>query len=249
MDVTEGTEKAAAPERATAPAAGDATAGSGPVRGHPLGPDAVAILSTEHWSLIASRSLLWNEALNRTAVYLSVLSAAIVALALLANATHFGSRTTTVALVLLPVVLFLGIATQIRLVEINRAEIELVLAMNRLRHGYLRIAPALTPYFSTSDHDDEQGLAVSYLLVRSQRGPWRQFLNSTPTVIATVNAALAAAIVVLAARAAEAATAVAVTAATVAFGAMWTALFVRERQTLDPLRRTTPRFPTPPGDQ
>jgi hypothetical protein len=35
-----------------------------------------------------------------------VLSAAIVALALLANATHFGTRIATVALVLLPVVLF-----------------------------------------------------------------------------------------------------------------------------------------------
>jgi hypothetical protein len=227
----------------------EAAAGSGPARAHPFGPDAVPILSTEHWSLIASRSLLWNEALNRTAIFLSVLSAAIVALALLANATHFGTRITTVALVLLPVVLFLGLATHVRLVEINRAEVELVLAMNRLRHGYLRIAPALRPYFSTSDHDDERGLAVSYLLARSQRGPWRQFLNSTPTVIATVNAAVAAAIAVLAARAAEAATAVAVVAGTAAFGVIWIALFIQERQTLDPLRRTTPRFPTPPDHQ
>jgi hypothetical protein len=64
--------------------------------------------------------------------------------------------------VLLPVVLFLGITTYSRVVEINRAEIELVLAMNRLRHAYLRIAPALEPYFSTSHHDDERGLAASY---------------------------------------------------------------------------------------
>jgi hypothetical protein len=27
---------------------------------------------------------------------------------------------------------------------------------------------------------------------------------------------------------------------------VWTALFLLERHTLDPLRRTTPRFPTPP---
>jgi hypothetical protein len=49
-----------------------------------------------------------------------VLSAAIIALALLADATGFGSQTTTLALVLLPVVLFLGIAAHGRLVEINR---------------------------------------------------------------------------------------------------------------------------------
>jgi len=245
-DVTDDTGKSAAAKRETAPSAGNATAGSSPVNGQPLGPDAVPILSTEHWSLIASRSLLWNEALNRTTIYLSVLSAAIVALALLANATHFGTRITTVALVLLPVVFFLGLATHVRLVEINRAEVELVLAMNRLRHGYLRIAPALKPYFSTSDHDDERGLAASYLLAHSQRGPWRQFLNSTPTVIATVNAAVAAAIIVLAVRAAGAVTTVEVVAGTAAFGATWAALFVKERQTLDPLRRTKPRFPTPP---
>jgi hypothetical protein len=38
-----------------------------------------------------------------------------------------------------------------------------ILAMNRLRHAYLKIAPALEPYFTTGHHDDEQGLAASYL--------------------------------------------------------------------------------------
>src|ERR671918_2948321 len=71
----------------------------------PFGPDATQILATEHWSLLASRSLIWNEAINRTTVFLSLLSAAIVALALLADATSFGEQTTTLAVVLLPVVL------------------------------------------------------------------------------------------------------------------------------------------------
>lgn len=53
----------------------------------------------------------------------------------MANATSFGPRTATLALVLLPVVLFLGIATHIRVVEINQAETELMLAMNRLRNA------------------------------------------------------------------------------------------------------------------
>jgi hypothetical protein len=38
--------------------AGETAAGSAPARAHQFGPDAVPILSTEHWSLIASRSLL-----------------------------------------------------------------------------------------------------------------------------------------------------------------------------------------------
>jgi len=82
----------------------------------PLGPNAAQILATEHWSLLA---------------------------ALLADATGFGPQTTTLALVLLPVVLLLGVATYARLVQINTEEFQLVLAMNRLRRAYLTIAPQL----------------------------------------------------------------------------------------------------------
>ena len=77
-------------------------------------------------------------------------------------------------------------------------------------------------------------------------GRWGQFLVNMPTIVATVDAAVAAAIVVLVVRAAEAATAVAVVAGAVAFLVVWAALFLLQRRALDPLRRTTPRFPTPP---
>jgi hypothetical protein len=145
MDATGDTGKATAPERASAPEAEAATLAPHPASNHPFGPDGAAILATEHWSLLASRSLIWNEAQSRATVFLSVLSAATIALALLADATSFGPQTTSLALVLLPVVLFLGIAAHGRLVEINREEVELSLAMNRLRHAYLKIAPPWSP--------------------------------------------------------------------------------------------------------
>jgi hypothetical protein len=246
MDASGDTRKAPATERAPAPEAEAATPAPHPASGHPFGPDGAAILATEHWSLLAARSLLWNEAQSRATVFLSVLSAATIALALLADATGFGPQTTTLALVLLPVVLFLGVAAHGRLVEVNREDVELVLAMNRLRHAYLQLAPALEPYFSTGHHDDEQGLAASYLASgRRLRRPG-QFLVNTPTIVATVDAALTAAIVVLVVRAAEAATTVAVVAGVAAFLVVWAALFLLQRRALDPLRRTTPRFPTPP---
>jgi hypothetical protein len=251
MDATGDTGKATAPQRAPAPQAQGAPAAPHPAGDHPFGPDGAAILATEHWSLLAARSLIWNEAQSRATVFLSVLSAATIALALLADATGFGPQTTTLALVLLPVVLFLGIAAHSRLVDINREEVELVLAMNRLRHAYLQIAPALEPYITTGHHDDEQGLAASYLLA-GRGGPrlwrWGLFLSTTTTIVATVDAALAAAIVVLVVRAAEAATTVAVAAGALAFLVVWAALFLLQRHALDPLRRTTPRFPTPPDE-
>jgi hypothetical protein len=67
-----------------------------------------------------------------------------------------------------------------------------------------------------------------------------------PTVIATVDAALAAAIAVLAVRKAGAATTLAVAVGAVAFLAVWTALFILQRQSLSALRGSKPRFPTPP---
>jgi hypothetical protein len=47
-----------------------------------------------------------------TTVFLNLLSATTVALALLADATSFGAQTTTLALVLLPIALLLGIVTR-----------------------------------------------------------------------------------------------------------------------------------------
>jgi hypothetical protein len=211
---------------------------------HPLGPQAPAILSIEHWSLLAARSLIWNEALSRATVFLTVLSASIVALALLADATGFGPQTTTLALVL-PVVLLLGIATYVRLVRINTEEYQLVLAMNRLRHAYLKIEPGHAPYF-TAGHHDEHGVMATYMVDDPSRlGWWVHFLITTPTIVATVDAAMAAAMVVLVLQAAGAPRAV-VAGGVVAFLAVWGGLFVLQQRSMGPVRGRTLRFPTPP---
>jgi hypothetical protein len=88
MDATDNTGKAPGPGAAAAAEGGTAAPTS--VSDHPLGPDAVAILATEHWSLVGHRSLLWNEAYSRTTIFLGALSAAIVALALVATRAASG---------------------------------------------------------------------------------------------------------------------------------------------------------------
>jgi hypothetical protein len=42
-------------------------------------------LATEHWSLLATRSLTYTEALNRVTIFLAILSGAVIALALVAQ--------------------------------------------------------------------------------------------------------------------------------------------------------------------
>jgi hypothetical protein len=248
MGTTDHDTRGARPESGT-PDAPDAAAAvaTGVASGQSFGPHAAQILGTEHWGLLAARTLIWNEAMSRANVFLTVLSAAIIALALLADATGFGPHTTTLALVLLPVVLLLGIATYVRQVQINNEEFKLVLAMNRLRHAYLELEPGLKPYLTTGSHDDERGLVATYMLDHpSRRWLLVHFMINTPTIVATVDAALAAAIAVLVLQAAGSATATMVAGGVVAFLVLWGGLMPLQRHTADPLRRARPRFPTPP---
>jgi hypothetical protein len=248
MEPTDNSGKARSPTKAPdLPQGGAVPAAADLASDQPFGPHAAQILATEHWSLLGTRALLWNEAMSRATVFLTVLSAAIIALALLADATGFGPQTTTLALVLLPVVLLLGIATYVRQVQINNEEFKLVLAMNRLRQAYLRIEPGLEPYFTTGHHDDERGLVATYMLDHpSRRWLLVHFVINTPTIVATVDAALAAAIAVLVLQAAEAPTVALAAGGVTAFLAVWGGLMPLQRHTMDPLRHRTPRFPTPP---
>ena len=143
------------------------------------------ILATEHWSLLATRSMTWNEVFSRASMFITVLSAAVVALALVAQATAFGPGFRLFALLVLPIVLLVGVATVIRLAEDNAEDFGLVIGMNRLRHAYLELAPELEPYFVTGRYDDAAGImqtygpGVSFSLVR--------IIAGTPNLVAAIN--------------------------------------------------------------
>ena len=173
------------------PTAGPVAPASG--AGAPGASDAVRvqILATEHWSLLATRSLLWSEAFTRASIFLTVLSAAVVALALVAQATGTDEEFTLFGLVVLPVVLFVGVATYVRLMNINNEDARLVQGMNRLRHGYLDIAPELEPYFVTDHHDDVRGVTETMGAEHELPRPfWLKVLFSTPGVVGIIDCVL-----------------------------------------------------------
>ena len=154
------------------------------------------ILATEHWSLLASRSLAWNETFSRAAMFLSTVAGAIVALALVAQASDFGSGFRRFALVILPVVLFVGVGTIFRLRASNYHDAICVLGMNRIRAAYLELAPELERYFITGTTEDFAGVTKTMAL--EPRQPFlTQMLASTPTMIATLNSILAGAIIAI----------------------------------------------------
>jgi len=154
------------------------------------------MLATEHWSLLATRSLSWNEAFARAGMFLSLLSGAVVALALVAQADKFGDGFVTFALLVLPVVLFVGLATYVRLLEINNEDYVWVRGMNRLRSAYLDVDPEIRPYFITGVTENAADIFRTYGATDEdlERVDWFHGFVTTPTTIAFVDAMLAGAL-------------------------------------------------------
>jgi hypothetical protein len=161
----------------------------------------VQILATEHWSLLATRSITYGAIYSRATIFLTVVSAAVVALALAAEATEFGDRFYVFALLVLPVAFFIGVGTYIRLADARIEDFWLLSGLNRLRHAYLEIAPGLEPYFVTGHHDDEQGLFETYGPGTGSR--FYRLIGETSTLVAVINAALAGVVVGLVANTAD----------------------------------------------
>lgn len=154
------------------------------------------ILSTEHWSLLASRSLAWNESFSRAGMFLSTLSGAIVALALVAQASNFGEGFRLFALVILPVVLLVGIGTVLRMGISNYHDALCVIGMNRIRAGYMELAPDLYRFFVMGTTNDDAGVDLT-MAVQPNTSLLVQMLASTPMLVTVLNAILFAAIVAL----------------------------------------------------
>jgi hypothetical protein len=151
-------------------------------------PDAVRaqILATEHWSLLATRTLAWNESFSRSSWFLTVVSAGVVALALVAQASDFGRVFQVCALLLMPVLVAIGLMTFVRLMHVNYEDVGLIVAMNRQRRGYIDIAPELERYFVTGHHDDVAGILRTY--GRARRAPVSQYASSTPMLVGVIDA-------------------------------------------------------------
>jgi hypothetical protein len=206
------------------------------------------ILTAEHSSLSASRSLAWNEAFARAGMYLSALSGAIVALALIGQGSGFGtgSNFALFAVLILPVVVFVGESTMVRLATANLADARCVAGMNRIRGGYLEVAPDLERFFVTSAHDDAHGVGVTSGFPGAGVSGL-QIIAGTPFVIGVINAVVFAVFLATAALQLGAGT-----AASIIVGLVGAGLLVlmhgslARRQIASARSSLRPIFPSPP---
>ena len=119
------------------------------------------VLATEHWGLLATRSMVWNEMFARAGMFLTTLTGAVVALALVAQATDFSTGFLIFALAILPVELFVGFASVVRMGKANYYDSLCVIGMNRIRHAYMQLTPEIEPFLVMGTHDDLDSINVS----------------------------------------------------------------------------------------
>jgi hypothetical protein len=131
-----------------APAESHADASTAPLAdrlGPGLGP-AVTFATTEHFNLQTARALTVSEANGRASIYLAALSGNLIALAFVGQMSRLGDAFYAFALILLPVLAFVGVVTLLRLVQSSIEDIAYANRIALLRSFYLRVSPELEPY-------------------------------------------------------------------------------------------------------
>jgi hypothetical protein len=146
------------------------------------------MLATEHWSLLASRSTTQSEVLTRIAIFLTLVSAGLVTLGVLGNATEFRGWFGVAALGVLFLLALLGVITTFRVINTATEDLAYVLAMNRLRGAYLDLDPGLERYLMMSPADDLEGATKTYYPFAERN--FTQVFASSMMVMLVVESAL-----------------------------------------------------------
>jgi hypothetical protein len=136
--------------------------------------------------LQTGRAITVSEANGRVSVYLAALSSALVALAFIGQMSRLGAAFYTFALILLPVLAFVGVVTFLRLVQSSVEELAYAHRIALLRTYYLQVSPELEQYFVV--------VRRTHAMAPFDAGPsaWQLTLTAAGTV-AVVNSVVMAA--------------------------------------------------------
>ena len=135
-------------------------------------------LTTEHFTLQTARSATIMESNGRSALFLSTVSSAVVALAFIGQVADVGQPFFLFALAVLPTLFLLGLLTYLRLAQSASEDLLYSRAINRIRRYYLDLDPAAPSWFLLGGHDDIHGVMANMGLVTSnwhllsQPRPW-----------------------------------------------------------------------------
>jgi hypothetical protein len=144
---------------------------------------AVTFATTEHFNLQTARAITVSEANGRASIYLAALASNLIALAFVGQMSRLGTTFYAFALILLPVLGFVGVVTFQRLVQSQMEDIAYAQRIARLRDFYFALAPELEPYLLLVREPRGEALRDSKPL-----GPttW-QLTRTTAGMVAVVN--------------------------------------------------------------
>jgi len=112
-------------------------------------PAAVTFVTTEHFTLQGARAATIAESTSRAAMFIGAVSAGLVALGLVATATHIGTAFYTFGLILLVTLSFAGLMTFERVLQSGIEDHGYAERIARLRAYYFDQAPELTSYLAS----------------------------------------------------------------------------------------------------
>jgi hypothetical protein len=149
-----------------------------------LGP-AATFATTEHFNLQTARSITVAESNGRASIYLAALSTNLIALAFIGQASRLGAAFHAFALILLPVLTFIGVTTFERLVQSSIEDLAYARRIGVLRGFYLDLAPELEPYLALFRPTSERPLPTA----PATPGGW-QLTLTTAGMVAVVTSAV-----------------------------------------------------------
>ncbi len=213
-------------------------------------PRALQILTTEHWSLLTARSLVYNEAFARSGMFLSFLSATLLVLGLISTATGFSDAFLVIAAIFLALDLFVGLTTLGRILAAGDEDIRYLQGMNRMRNAYHTMVPGLEGYFITGRYDDLESTVSTYGPAESS--PLRDLVHGFTTAPAMISviicAVLAALVAVLAMLVTRDGAVAGVIGGLVFLVAVAVATLLLWRAVESFMKSLEVRFPPPPND-
>ena len=107
---------------------------------------AATFATTEHFTLQTARAVTVSEENGSARIYLAALCSNLIALAFVGQVSRLGAAFYAFALILLPVLAFVGVVTFVRLVQSSIEDLAYANRIALLRSFYLHVSPELEPY-------------------------------------------------------------------------------------------------------
>ncbi len=139
----------------------------------------LTILTTEHFTLQSARQLCLQDMQNRSSIFLTAVSAFLVAVGFFGSATKFTGPFFIFVLALLISLWVLGVLTWTRVLQAAIEDVIICFGIARIHHRYTELAPNIAPLLVRSTHDDFAGI---YSQMGSTQAWWQKLM---PTYVAT----------------------------------------------------------------